>query len=145
MKLLCDINVWLALSLINHEHHGKARSWFDRLHGSDIALFCRVTQQGFLRLSTNTAIFRDVAMTNSRATRVFCEFMRHERISWQEEPANLEPLWFELASAEKPSTHLWMDAYLAAFAQLAQARLVSFDQGFSRFKKLDWIDLNEVK
>ena len=34
------------------------------------------------------------------------------------------------------STNVWTDAYLAAFATVADFELVTFDQGFLQFKNL---------
>ena len=35
----------------------------------------------------------------------------------------------------------WTDTYLAAFAQLAGLRLVSFDKGFANYQGLAWLPL----
>ncbi len=53
--LLLDVNVWLALTFDSHAHHPAAKLWFDALSG-DLCLFCRSTQQGYLRLVTNANI-----------------------------------------------------------------------------------------
>ena len=52
--LLPDINVWLALTFDSHIHHAAAKAWFDPL-SDEVCYFCRLTQQGFLRLATNSA------------------------------------------------------------------------------------------
>ncbi len=36
---------------------------------------------------------------------------------------------------------LWTDCYLAALARFRNCRVVSFDQHFHRFPKLDFLDL----
>lgn len=54
---LPDVNVWLALTFDSHHHHPDAKKWFDALPGQ-ICFFCRMTQQGFLRLSTNPTVFK---------------------------------------------------------------------------------------
>lgn len=53
---LCDSNVWLALALSAHVHHSVARDWFESVEVPATVLFCRATQQAFLRLVTNAAV-----------------------------------------------------------------------------------------
>jgi uncharacterized protein len=65
--LLPDINVWLALTFDSHIHHPAAKAWFDNLASDAVCLFCRLTQQGFLRLATNSSIFGKHALTLSDA------------------------------------------------------------------------------
>lgn len=60
--LLPDVNVWLALAFNAHLHHPLAKQWFDAL-STDICFFCRLTQQGFLRLATNPSVFSSDALT----------------------------------------------------------------------------------
>jgi len=60
---LADINIWLALTFEVHAHHRTAKAWFEGT-GPDSCAFCRLTQQGFLRLATNPAVFKDEARTN---------------------------------------------------------------------------------
>ena len=61
-----DINFWLALAFEVHAHHIAAVAWFDNA-GPDSCSFCRLTQQGFLRLATNRAAFRDETVTMKKA------------------------------------------------------------------------------
>jgi len=60
--LLPDVNVWLALTFDSHIHHPAAKNWFDALSG-EVWYFCRMTQQGFLRLATNRTVFGVHALT----------------------------------------------------------------------------------
>jgi hypothetical protein len=53
MIYLADVNLWLALAFESHVHHASAAAWFRGLASTDSCAFCRMTQQGFLRLSTN--------------------------------------------------------------------------------------------
>ena len=46
---------------------------------------------------------------------------------------------------ESARPNLWMDAYLAAFALLSEARLATYDKGFNAFKGLDWINLGSLR
>ncbi len=63
---LPDINLRLALAFESHVHHGRAKNWFDGTT-NDRCFFCRLTQQGFLRLATNSKAFGDEAVTLSDA------------------------------------------------------------------------------
>ena len=49
---LLDINVWLALADENHQHHCRARLYWEKESAARLA-FCRVTMLGFLRLATH--------------------------------------------------------------------------------------------
>jgi len=139
MKLL-DTNVWLALTLSGHTHHAAARAWLDGESEPDSILFCRSTQQSFLRLMTTAsmlAIYEIEPLSNSSAWGVYEAFMADERICFQTEPQRVDEIWKKLAARKTSSPKLWMDAYLAAFAIAAGAQLVTTDQAFSQFTNLD--------
>jgi uncharacterized protein len=53
MRLLLDVNVLLALSLPNHQHHGAAADWFDR--GQQWAT-TPITETGYVRLLINPRV-----------------------------------------------------------------------------------------
>ncbi len=72
--LLPDVNVWLALTFDSHVHHPAAKTWFDALSG-ELCLFCRTTQQGFLRLATNAVVFGDSALNLSEAWKKYDVFL----------------------------------------------------------------------
>jgi predicted nucleic acid-binding protein len=55
MKLL-DVNIWLALVLSKHTHHRAARAWLEGQPESASLCFCRVTQQGLVRLLTTAEV-----------------------------------------------------------------------------------------
>ncbi len=63
MTYLADVNFWLAITFESHVHHASAKQWFEQLSLSDGCAFCRLTQQGFLRLVTNPKAFGDEAVT----------------------------------------------------------------------------------
>jgi len=49
--LLADSNVWLGAGHFpKHEFHAVVRAWFARQKPPEAVLFCRSTQQSFLRL-----------------------------------------------------------------------------------------------
>jgi len=55
---LPDINVWLALAFASHKHHPAAAAWFQGVQSGESA-FCRLTQQGFLRLATTPKVLAE--------------------------------------------------------------------------------------
>jgi uncharacterized protein len=145
MRHLCDANVWVAITRASHEHHEIASGWFERLPAEDSVAFCRATQQSFLRLLTNTFVTRQSPLSNEEAIRGYHILRRDERVFWLEEPAGLETKWLSFADVSTASPNRWMDAYLAAFAVLAGARLITFDRGFRVFRGLDWFDPSRAK
>jgi uncharacterized protein len=141
---LADSNIWLALALSKHEFHATARTWLAEL-GPHEALFCRSTQQSFLRLLTTRAVlapYRIPPLSNQAAWSVYDGLLADERISWAEEPRGLEASWKKLAGGSKASPKLWMDAYLAAFAIAGRHQLVTTDKAFKQFKGLDLLVLS---
>lgn len=142
MRHLCDVNVFLAAAVEDHPHHRVAKHWLDALTATDTAEFCRITQAAFLRLLTNETVLKDNAVTNSDAVGIYSKFLQDARIRFQAEPEGFETLWLQYAAIGSKSPMIWTDAYLAAFARLAGMRLVTFDQGFSRYERLDLLVLH---
>jgi toxin-antitoxin system PIN domain toxin len=145
---LCDTNVWLALAVPEHFHHGACAAWFDELPSSDELRFCRSTQQSFLRLLTNPAAVAAPdrpALTNASAWKLFDELLRTDRrIRVQvQEPAALERWWVQYSTRDTASTKLWADAYLAAFAKAGSHRMVTTDRAFHQFEGLDLLVLGD--
>ena len=132
MFLLPDINVWLALAFASHTHHSFAKIWFDSVP-SENCFFCRMTQQGFLRLATNPRVMREHAVTLSGAWRLYDAFLRDPRVSFADEPLGVDPIWRGYTQSETFTPKVWNDAFLAAFAQAASYELVTFDKGFTRY------------
>lgn len=64
---LLDVNVWLAASFEAHPAHTSAQAVILQAHTGAPALFCRATQQSFLRHASTPAIFQaygSEALTN---------------------------------------------------------------------------------
>jgi toxin-antitoxin system PIN domain toxin len=133
---LPDVNLWLALAFESHFHHAVAKDWFEGL-SSEGCSFCRLTQQGFLRLATNPKAFGAEAVTLADAWRMYDAFLGDPRVSFSAEPANLEPLWRGYTQRQSFSPKVWNDAFLAAFASAAGYGLVTFDKGFAQYTNVD--------
>jgi toxin-antitoxin system PIN domain toxin len=131
---LPDINVWVALAFPPHLHHQKARAWFDGLPTDQLCYFCRVSQMGFLRIVNNPKAVSSSAVTQDQAWAIYNHFMSHTRVAFATEPAGAEAQWRQLTNLPRFSTHIWTDAYMAAFARAADLEVVTFDQGFAQFK-----------
>jgi len=131
--ILPDVNLWLALAFEAHVHHVAARTWFETVKQENCA-FCRMTQQGFLRLATNPRAFGPQAVSLTDAWRLYDAFMYDPRIEYAEEPSGVEDLWRTYTQGGSFSPKVWNDAFLAAFAKAASLQLVTFDQGFAKYK-----------
>lgn len=139
--VLCDSNVWLALALSKHVHHAAVRDWFEGVDEPASVLFCRATQQTFLRLLTNASVlgpYGNPPLSNREAWEAHRALLADDRIVLRvEEPVGLEPHWERLALRDTASPKLWMDAYLAAFALAGGYRMATTDAAFRQFPGLD--------
>jgi toxin-antitoxin system PIN domain toxin len=139
--ILADSNIWLALSLSAHVHQDITRAWFDGVADPGTILFCRATQQSFLRLLTSAAVlapYGNQPLTNSQAWDAYETLLSDERITFAgEEPQGIATLWRDYGARRTSSPKLWMDAYLAAFAVRAGCRMVTTDTAFRQFHGLD--------
>lgn len=134
--LLPDVNVWLALTFDSHFHHPAAKSWFDGLSNDSVCYFCRLTQQGFLRLATNRSVFGKDAVTLPDAWQKYDLYLSDPRVSFAEEPAHIEIHWRTYTQSRSFSPKVWNDAYLAAFALAGGLELVTFDKGFTQYQNV---------
>ena len=147
MKLL-DVNIWLALVLSRHTHHRAARAWLDGEQENGSLCFCRVTQQGLVRLLTTAGVlagYGNAPLTNRQAWAVIDDFMVDERFTFANEPEGVEETWKTLAIRDTHSPKLWMDAYLAAFALCSGLQMITTDKAFSQFSGLDLLVLHAQK
>jgi toxin-antitoxin system PIN domain toxin len=123
---LLDVNVWLASSWRNHESHDRVSAWIGE--ASDSLGLCRITQMGFLRLSTLPAIAGADTLTRRAAWLAFDQLRAQPNVVWLAEPDGLEDVWRAISAGEVQSHKLWTDDYLAAFAQTAGLTLVTLDR-----------------
>jgi len=134
---LGDSSFWVPLALPPHEFHEAARRWFDSQTADKSVLFCRATQQSFLRLLTTRAVMSAYSlspMTNAAAWSVYDGLLADRRIGFAPEPQGIEPHWRTFAAPATASPKLWMDGYLAAFALAAGHELLTTDKAFKQFK-----------
>ena len=148
MKKLVDSNVWLALTLTKHVFHGVAKEWLKGCRKEGEVLFCRATQQSFLRLLTTQAVlgaYGNPPLNNAEAWAVFEGYCADKRIAMADEPRGVMALWKKLSATETASPKKWMDAYLAAFAMAGGYQLVTTDEDFRKLQGADIQVLQAVK
>jgi uncharacterized protein len=135
--------VWLALAVEAHVHHGPAAAYWEH-QAAPIDAFCRVTQLAFLRHLTNKAIMGGHVLGPAAAWEKLEQFRNLPEVEFLAEPPGLDERLRDYCSLGRTSPNLWTDAYLAAFARCAGVRLVSFDQGFSRFSGVELLTLRPL-
>ena len=130
---LPDVNVWIALAWEGHVHHEIAKTWFAGLEPGEAA-FCRITQMGFLRLTTNARVMGGDVVSQRNAWPLYEDLARDTRVTFVSEPPDIEPALKDYTQGRFTGTNVWTDAYLAALASVRGMRLVSFDRGLARIK-----------
>lgn len=147
--VLCDSNVWLALTLERHVHHNVVRHWLESIVEPSSVHFCRATQHSLLRLLTMTSVMAPYGippLTNQQAWNAFDALLTDERIALQvREPVGVEVSWKRFANRNSVSPKLWMDAYLAAFALAGGYQMVTIDAAFAQFDGLDLVLLGSPR
>lgn len=136
---LLDTNVWIALAFASHPHRSQAVQAYSKVKASKPAVFCRSTQQSFLRLATTPSILRKYGvenLTNDDALRVLNQYLSSPTITYRDEPPGLVATWYRLAGRPTASPKVWMDAYLAAFAIEGSLKMVTFDSDFKSFEQI---------
>ncbi|MBM5828002.1 MAG: PIN domain-containing protein [Cyanobacteria bacterium M_surface_7_m2_040] len=134
---LVDSNVWLALSFLNHPHHGAARQALVSASHQAPWLLCRATQQSFLRLASTpviTAAYDVSRLTNRDALQALEALMALHQVALIEEPPGVMECWARLGAISKAAPKLWMDAYLAAVAITGGWTLLSLDRDVLQFE-----------
>ena len=126
MKLL-DVNVWLASAWARHAKHPMARRWLEAQ--DDELAFCRVTEMALLRLVSNPAVAGTDTRTRRQAWDLLEQLEADPRVRVLDEPQGLVPLWRAFSKRDDRRHLRWTDDYLAAFAQAADADLVTLDRG----------------
>jgi toxin-antitoxin system PIN domain toxin len=98
-----------------------------------VAYFCRTTQQGFLRLSTNRKAFGSRTLTPVEAWQKYEIFLSDSLVSYFDEPADVETHWRRFTQNATTSSGDWTDSYLAAFALAGNLELISFDRSLANY------------
>ena len=144
---LLDTNVWVAAIFTAHPFHEPAQQVLQKATPADPAVFCRSTQQSFLRLASTPTLLKAYgaeSLSNRDALLAMDTLLALPQVCERDEPPGVLALWHRLASRDTASPKVWMDAYLAAFAIAAGLRMVSLDQDFNNFvtNGLDLVMIN---
>jgi uncharacterized protein len=143
---LLDANIWLAAIFPTHSHHHLAKQTLEQATPGEPVLWCRATQQSFLRLTSTPAIHKAygaAGMTNQDAMAVLDALNALPQTGWRDEPPGIYELWRKLARLDTASPKVWMDAYLAAFAIAGGLQMVTLDRDFKNYVSLG-LDLKLV-
>jgi uncharacterized protein len=132
------VNVWLALVYDRNPHNAAALGWYADLEPRD-ALFCRVTQLGFLRLLTTKAVMGVDTLSQNEAWTFYDRLQMDDRVGFRSEPPGMDSAFRALTRGTAAAPKTWSDAYLATFALRAGLSLSSFDGGFQRYPGLTWV------
>jgi len=127
-----DINVWLAIVVERHVFNRPASAWWNQ-DQSDAIGFCRFTQLGLLRHLTNVATMKGAPLTNRQAWGIFETLQTDARVRFFPEWPALDSLLKTYSDVKQAATNIWGDAYLAAYAAVNGATLVTFDKGFAKY------------
>lgn len=117
---LLDINILIALADPDHEHHGKAETFFLANHNQGWAT-CPITENGFVRIISSNSYPRGVESTDVACT-ILRQLCAHEGHRFWPDDLSLRS-----ASALPTSKHL-TDHYLLSLAMHRQGRLVTLDR-----------------
>ncbi len=137
---LPDLNVWLALVDADHQHHARARHYW-QTEAAELVAFCRVSMLGLLRLLSHAKVMRGAPFTPAQAWQAYEAFRALPEVTFLAEHPRLESQF--RAWTERPDcpSHRWTDAWLAALAATTGSRLVSFDSDFHSFPGLAFLHL----
>jgi toxin-antitoxin system PIN domain toxin len=128
--------VWIAAIFTTHPCHEPAQQVLQDATPADPAVFCRSTQQSFLRLASTPTLLKAYGaegLTNRDALLALGALLALPQVCEREEPPGLLALWHRLASRDTASPKVWMDAYLGAFAIAGGLRMATLDHDFRNF------------
>jgi toxin-antitoxin system PIN domain toxin len=130
-----DINVLIAASRADHSHHTVAREWLEDAvaaceSGGSIELLPMVAA-GFLRLVTNARVFPNPSPIKE-ALAFLDGLLLVPGVEMLESGAREWPTLRRLCLDGKLAGNAIPDAWIAAVVKATNARLVTFDRGFTR-------------
>lgn len=136
--ILVDTSLWVAAYFEEHEFFKPANHFISARSAKDPALFCRATEQSWLRLVTTPSLhrlYKAPTLTNRDAVAILSNWQSQDRVRCiNAEPEGIRALWLELASVPFASPKVWMDSYLAAFAITGGLPFSTLDADFRRFE-----------
>lgn len=138
--ILIDANLLLYAYDSLSEYHQSARDWLTAAFAKPEQVgLAWVTILAFLRIATNPRM-RAQRYTSREAMGVVGEWLDRPHVSIVQPTERHWQILRELVPAAQVRGPLMMDAHLAALAVEHGAVLYSYDQDFSRFKGLRWVN-----
>jgi uncharacterized protein len=131
LRLLPDVNVWVALNFDQHSHHEAAKRWYQAAPTESMLAFCRQTQLGLFRILTTAAVMEQRVLTQKGCWEIYDRWVATGQVGWVDESDLLETRLRQLTGGDSASPKAWMDGYLAAFAESAGLSLVTFDRALA--------------
>jgi len=146
---LPDLNVWLALVVAEHPHHAAARAYWAQQQAAPAlgprVWFCRSTMLGLVRLLTQPRLMGEGVLALPEAHAIYLQLRQTEGVGFAGDAESADALlarWLMTDDQAPLPARLWTDAWLAASAEAAGLRLVSFDADFARFPLTRRLHLN---
>lgn len=133
---LLDVNVWVALSLAAHPFHATAMQYWQTACAERTPLwFCRSTMMGLVRLLSQPRMAGNNAMPLVQAMALYRQWVATPDVALLPDPPGVEEAIEQilLSRGQPQPPRLWTDIGLAATAQSAGLRMVTFDRDFERF------------
>ena len=121
-EALLDINVLLALTWPNHQHHSQAQAWFAANAARGWAT-CALTQLGFVRLSSNPAYTAN-AVSPRNAAVLLSSWTRHKAHQFFQSPPAEDPAIYKSVLGHQQVN----DAWLVDVARQNNGCLVTLDK-----------------
>lgn len=128
-----DSNVVLPLILEQHTHREAAAKWWDEQPDQSV-IFTLPVRMSILRLLTNRKLMGEGVLQPDQAWEALLLLTGDIRsVIHHQNPVGLDRIWLRLVRDREPTPNLWTDAWLAAYAEAADAEMITFDRGFRSF------------
>lgn len=133
---LLDVNVWVGLCSAAHPFHAAAmRYWQSACHAETPLWFCRTTMMGLVRVLSQPRAMGPNVLTLTQAMALYRQWLNTPAVGLLADSPGLDDAIEQLLRrcGEPQPIRLWTDMCLAATAQSAGLRMVTFDRDFKRF------------
>jgi uncharacterized protein len=133
---LLDVNVWVSLCSGAHPFHTAAmRYWQSACEAGTPLWFCRTTMVGLVRVLSQPRAMGPNVLTLNQAMAMYRQWLDTPAVGLLADPTGLDDAIELLLGrrGEPQPIRLWTNICLAATAQSAGLRMVTFDRDFERF------------
>ena len=133
---LLDVNVWVSLCSAAHPFHAEAMRYWESACAAETPLwFCRTTMMGLVRLLSQPRAMGPNVLNLTQAMAMYRQWLETPAVGLLADPPGLDDAISQLLGhhVEPQPIRLWTDMCLAATAQSAGLRMVTFDRNFERF------------